>query len=47
MGEARAIEAPMPEALPPTFFARIGNWAALIVAMLLLTLAIALRRAAR
>ncbi|QDX26694.1 apolipoprotein N-acyltransferase [Sphingomonas suaedae] len=47
MGEAKAIEAPMPEALPPTLFARTGNWAALLVATLLLALAIAFRRAAR
>jgi apolipoprotein N-acyltransferase len=47
MGEARAIEAPMPAALPPTLFARIGNWAAFIVAALLLVIAIAIRRFAR
>lgn len=47
MGEARAIEAPMPAALPPTLFARLGNWAAFIVAALLLVIAIAIRRFAR
>lgn len=47
MGEARAIEAPMPAALPPTLFARIGNLAAALVAALLLAIAIAFRRFAR
>lgn len=47
MGEARAIEAPMPAALPPTLFARLGNWAAWLVAGLLLLSAIAIRRFAR
>ncbi|WP_343518835.1 apolipoprotein N-acyltransferase [Sphingomonas sp.] len=45
--EARAIEAPMPAALPPTLFARLGNWMAFIVAGLLLGIAIAIRRFAR
>ena len=39
-----AIELPMPSALPPTLFARLGNWMALIVAALLVSLAIAIRR---
>lgn len=47
MGEAKAIEAPMPSALPPTLFARLGNLAAGIVAGLLLVIAIAFRRFAR
>jgi apolipoprotein N-acyltransferase len=47
MGEAKAIEAPMPEALAPTLFARIGNLAAALVAALLLAIAIAFRRFAR
>jgi apolipoprotein N-acyltransferase len=47
MGEATAIEAPMPEALPPTLFARLGNLAAALVAALLLAIAIAFRRFAR
>ena len=47
MGEARAIEAPMPSALPPTVFARLGNLAAALVAALLLAIAIAFRRFAR
>lgn len=47
MGEARAIEAPMPAALPPTLFARAGNWMAWLIAGLLLLSAIAIRRFAR
>lgn len=47
MGEARAIEAPMPAALPPTLFARVGNWMAWLVAGLLLAIAIAIRRFGR
>ena len=47
MGEAKAIEAPMPAALSPTLFARIGNWMAWLVAGLLLLSAIAIRRFAR
>lgn len=44
MGEAKAIEAPMPPALPPTLFARLGNWLAFGVAALLVALALLLRR---
>lgn len=47
MGEAKAIEAPMPAALPPTLFARVGNTIAFLVAALLLAVAIALRRLPR
>ncbi len=47
MGEAKAIEAPMPAALPPTLFARLGNWLAFLTAGLLLAIAIAIRRFAR
>ncbi len=47
MGEAKAIEAPMPVALPPTFFSLFGNWIALLFAGLLLAAAIAFRRFAR
>jgi len=47
MGEAKAIEAPMPEARPVTLFARLGNWMAGLVAGLLLVSAIAIRRFAR
>jgi len=47
MGEAKAIEAPMPSALPPTLFARLGNLAAALVAALLFAIAIAFRRFAR
>lgn len=46
-GVAQAIEAPMPTALPPTLFARLGNWAAFLVAGFLLVIAIALRRIGR
>lgn len=47
MGEAKAIEAPMPEARPVTFFARAGNWLVWLSAMLLVAIAIAIRRFAR
>ncbi|MEG3182051.1 apolipoprotein N-acyltransferase [Sphingomonas sp. LT1P40] len=47
MGEAKAIEAPMPAALPPTLFSRFGNWIAFLFAGLLLAAAIAFRRFAR
>lgn len=47
MGEAKAIEAPMPDALPPTLFAQVGNLMAGLVAALLLAIAIAFRRFAR
>jgi apolipoprotein N-acyltransferase len=39
-----AIELPMPTALPPTPFARAGNWMVLIVGAMLMSLAIAIRR---
>ena len=45
--EAGAIEAPLPPALPPTLFSRVGNWAAAAVTLLLLAAAIALRRPRR
>jgi apolipoprotein N-acyltransferase len=41
------ITLPMPEALPPTLFSRIGNAMALIVAVLLVLGAVAIRRRAR
>lgn len=41
---AGAIELPIPRALPPTPFARLGNWLALIVAGLLVAGAVAIRR---
>ncbi|WP_245739193.1 apolipoprotein N-acyltransferase [Sphingomonas rubra] len=44
---AGAIELPLPPAMPPTLFARAGNWLAAIVALALATLAIAIRRRAR
>ena len=39
-----AIEVPIPPAHAPTLFARIGNWAAVIVALALLGLALLVRR---
>ncbi|EZP54644.1 apolipoprotein N-acyltransferase [Sphingomonas sp. RIT328] len=44
---AGAIELPMPAPLPPTLFSRLGNWAALIVALGFAVAAIAIRRSAR
>jgi len=44
---AGAIEAPMPPALVPTPFSRVGNAMAAIVAGLLLAMAVALRRRSR
>ena len=44
---AGAIDVPLPPALPPTVFARIGNWAAAVVAVLLIVSALVLRRRAR
>ncbi len=44
---AGAIEMPMPPPLPPTLFSRLGNWAALIVALCFLAAAIAIRRRPR
>ncbi|GAA0734457.1 apolipoprotein N-acyltransferase [Sphingomonas japonica] len=42
-----AVEARIPRPLPPTPFSRIGNWAAAIVAALLLAGAVAIRRRGR
>jgi apolipoprotein N-acyltransferase len=47
LGQAGAIELPLPAAWPPTLFARIGNWAALLVAAAMLLFAVAIRRASR
>ncbi|HEU0044137.1 apolipoprotein N-acyltransferase [Sphingomonas sp.] len=47
LGKAAAIEVPLPRALAPTLFSRLGNWLALIVAGLLAAGAVALRRRAR
>ena len=47
VGRSGAIEMPLPDALPPTPFSRIGNAAAAIVAGLLLLLGVAIRRRAR
>lgn len=44
MGRAGFLDSGLPPALPPTLFARIGNWAALGIMLLLLTGAIAMRR---
>ena len=44
---AGAIEQPMPSALPPTLFSRVGNAMAAIVAALMLATAVALRRRQR
>ena len=44
---AGAITLPMPPASPPTPFSRLGNWAALIVAIAFIAAAIAIRRRAR
>jgi apolipoprotein N-acyltransferase len=46
-GQEGAIEAPLPEPLPPTLFSRLGNWLALLVASASVVLAIAFRRLAR
>ncbi len=42
--KAGAIELPMPRALPPTLYSRVGNWMTLAAVLLLLVLAVALRR---
>lgn len=44
---AGAVEVPLPAPLPPTLFARFGNWLALAAFALLLLLAVAFRRFAR
>ena len=44
---AGAIEAPIPPALPPTLFARVGNVMAAIVGILLFLAAVAMRRQRR
>lgn len=46
-GKEGAIEVPLPAPLPPTLFARLGNWLALAAALAFLASAIAIRRAAR
>ncbi|RYE84851.1 MAG: apolipoprotein N-acyltransferase, partial [Hyphomicrobiales bacterium] len=46
-GQAGAIEVPLPEPLPPTLFARAGNWLALGLSLLFLASAVALRRRKR
>jgi apolipoprotein N-acyltransferase len=44
---AGAAEVPIPPALPPTLFARMGNWLALLVALLLAGGTVAFRRRGR
>ncbi|MGP7795886.1 apolipoprotein N-acyltransferase [Sphingomonas sp. CLY1604] len=44
---AGAITMPLPPALPPTLFSRLGNWAAVIVGLAFLAAAIAIRRRPR
>jgi apolipoprotein N-acyltransferase len=44
---AGAVEVPLPAPLPPTLFARLGNWLALAAFVLLLLMAVAFRRFAR
>lgn len=47
MGRAGAIEVPVPQPRAPTLFARVGNWMALLMIVLLSAAAIAFRRRAR
>jgi apolipoprotein N-acyltransferase len=42
--KARAVELPIPRALPPTLFARFGNWMAVATVLALLALAGVVRR---
>ncbi len=44
LGQAGAIEVPLPRPLPPTLFSQLGNWMALLTATLLLLFAVAFRR---
>ena len=44
LGHAGALTVPLPPAFAPTLFARVGNWMALIVALVLAGGAVALRR---
>ncbi len=44
LGRAGFLDSALPPSLAPTLFARLGNWAALIVALLLMGGAIAMRR---
>ena len=44
LGQAGAIELPVPAPLPPTLFSRTGNMMAALVVVALLALAVALRR---
>jgi apolipoprotein N-acyltransferase len=47
MGQAGAIEVPIPAPRAPTLFARVGNWMALLAIVLLCGVAIAIRRRTR
>ncbi len=44
---AGVADVPIPPALPPTLFSRLGNWLAGAVALLFTAVAVALRRRAR
>jgi apolipoprotein N-acyltransferase len=44
LGQQGAIQVPLPAPLPPTLFARLGNWLALGLALLFVASAVALRR---
>ncbi|MCW3838392.1 apolipoprotein N-acyltransferase [Sphingomonas canadensis] len=46
-GREGLLELPMPGPLPPTLFARLGNWLAFAAAALFVVMTIAIRRAAR
>ncbi|WP_425230488.1 apolipoprotein N-acyltransferase [Sphingomonas sp.] len=46
-GRAGALTVPLPQPLPPTLFSRLGNWLALVTAVLLAAGAVAIRRRAR
>lgn len=46
-GQRGVIDVPLPDALPPTLFARLGNWLALVCTVLLAAAALAARRFAR
>lgn len=43
LGRAGVLTVPLPQPLPPTLFARLGNWLALIVAAVLVAGAVAIR----
>ena len=47
LGRAGALEMPQPQPLPPTLFARAGQWMSVLTGLLLVLAAVALRRRAR